>query len=115
MSEAQHHLGFGGSPDSPDQVLAALHAHHRIADLALALGMSTDAGRSYLGDALELRYRLPKTWDTVACPEGSTGWVSRLGPDGPHTSTTEGRGPCASDGHPLFMWSVPPGHSSGVC
>jgi hypothetical protein len=119
MSEAQHHPGPGDesaeSPDSPDQVLAALHSHHQvvstaeigklqlaiqwatihpvesithgaatvdgtegelaiagagaplvaefcIADLALALGMSTDAGRTYLGDALELRYRLPKLW-----------------------------------------------------
>ena len=25
-------------------------------------GMSTDAGRTYLGDAVELRYRLPKLW-----------------------------------------------------
>jgi hypothetical protein len=119
MSEAQHHPGpgdeSGESPDSLDQVLAALHSHHQVAtqvevgklklaiqwasihpvesithgaatvdgtegelaiagagaplvaefcvaDLALALGMSTDAGRTYLGDALELRYRLPKLW-----------------------------------------------------
>src|ERR1700748_129317 len=121
MSEAQHHPGFGDqpgeSPDSPDLVLAALHAHHPvatqveidklqlsikwaimhpvesithaatvdgtegelaiaglgaplvaefcIADLALALGMSTDAGRAYLGDAIEVRYRLPRLWAVV--------------------------------------------------
>ena len=41
---------------------APLVAEFCIADLALALDMSTDAGRNYLGDALELRYRLPKTW-----------------------------------------------------
>jgi hypothetical protein len=115
MSEAQHTTSRGESPDSPDQVLAALHSHHQVvstaeigklqlavqwavihpvesihhgaatvdgtegelaiagpgaplvaefcvADLALALGMSTDAGRTYLGDAVELRYRLPKLW-----------------------------------------------------
>jgi hypothetical protein len=114
MTTSQHHPETGESPDSSDQVLAALHARHLvatqveveklalavrwavmnpvesidsaatvdgtegelaiagegaplvaefcIADLALALGLSTDAGRSYLGAALELRYRLPKLW-----------------------------------------------------
>ena len=118
MTTGQHRPGSGESPDSPDQVLAALHAHHLsanqaeveklklavavggdaprrvastraatvdgsegelaiagpgaplvaefcVADLALALGMSTDAGRTYLGDAVELRYRLPRIWDAV--------------------------------------------------
>jgi len=41
---------------------APLVAEFCVADLALALGMSTDAGRTYLGDAIELRYRLPKLW-----------------------------------------------------
>ncbi|GAA4756737.1 hypothetical protein GCM10023350_47940 [Nocardioides endophyticus] len=44
---------------------APLVAEFCVADLALALGMSTDAGRTYLGDALELRYRLPKLWAVV--------------------------------------------------
>jgi len=44
---------------------APLVAEFCIGDLALALGMSTDAGRTYLGDALELRYRLPKMWTAV--------------------------------------------------
>ena len=44
---------------------APLVAEFCIADLALALGMSTDAGRTYLGDALELRHRLPKLWHAV--------------------------------------------------
>ena len=41
---------------------APLVAEFCVADLALALGMSSDAGRTYLGDAVELRYRLPKLW-----------------------------------------------------
>jgi hypothetical protein len=36
-----------------------------IAELAAALGMSTDAGKSLLGHALELRHRLPRVWDRV--------------------------------------------------
>ncbi|GAA4718791.1 HNH endonuclease signature motif containing protein [Nocardioides conyzicola] len=117
MSEGQNTTGTGESYDSPDQVLAALHANHQVlataevdrlhlavawavmnpadtiddaatvdgtqgelavagpgaplvaefcvGDLALALGMSTDAGRTYLGDAVEIRYRLPKIWAAV--------------------------------------------------
>ena len=44
---------------------APLVAEFCVADLALALGMSTDAGRTYLGDAVEIRYRLPKLWAAV--------------------------------------------------
>jgi hypothetical protein len=44
---------------------APLVAEFCVADLALALGMSTDAGRTYLGDAIEIRYRLPKIWKAV--------------------------------------------------
>ena len=44
---------------------APLVAEFCVADLALALGMSTDAGRTYLGDAIEIRYRLPKLWAVV--------------------------------------------------
>ncbi len=33
-----------------------------IAEFALAIGQSTDAGRGYLGDAVELCHRLPRTW-----------------------------------------------------
>jgi hypothetical protein len=115
MSAGHINQTSGESYDSPDQVLAALHAEHQVAcaaeirklqfairwaiihpvesinhgaatvegtegelaiagpgaplvaefcvaDLALALGMSTDAGRLYMGDAIELHYRLPKLW-----------------------------------------------------
>src|SRR5689334_7950876 len=44
---------------------APLVAEFCIGDLALALGMSTDAGRTYLGDALEIRHRLPQLWTAV--------------------------------------------------
>src|SRR6478735_11245736 len=44
---------------------APLVAEFCVAELALVLGLSTDAGRNYLGDAVELRYRLPKLWVQV--------------------------------------------------
>ena len=40
-----------------------------IAEFALAIGVSTDSGRLYLGDAVELAYRLPRTWAKVTAGE----------------------------------------------
>jgi hypothetical protein len=40
-------------------------AEFAIADYALAAGMSTDAGRAFLGDAVETRHRLPRLWSRV--------------------------------------------------
>lgn len=40
-------------------------AEFAIADFALTLGLSTDAGRTLIGDALELCHRLPLLWDRV--------------------------------------------------
>ncbi len=44
---------------------APLVAEFCIADFALALAMSTDAGRTYLGDAVEVHHRLPRLWARV--------------------------------------------------
>ena len=54
-------------PGTEDTVLIAgpgapLVAEFCIPELALALGLSPDGGRHYLGDSLELRYRLPRLW-----------------------------------------------------
>ncbi|WP_345524339.1 DUF222 domain-containing protein, partial [Nocardioides conyzicola] len=44
-------------------------AEFAIADFALTAGMSTDAGRHYLGDALETCHRLPRLWARVIAGE----------------------------------------------
>ena len=44
---------------------APLVAEFAIAEFAAALGMSTDAGRSLIAGAVELKYRLPKVWTRV--------------------------------------------------
>src|SRR3954452_10668103 len=44
---------------------APLVAEFAVAELAIALGVSTDAARGFLGEAMELRYRLPKLWSRV--------------------------------------------------
>ena len=47
-----------------------------VAEFALAIGMSTDAGRRYLGDAVELAHRLPRTWARVLSGEVAV-WKAR--------------------------------------
>ena len=44
---------------------APLVAEFAVAELAAALGLSTEAGRGYLAEAVELRYRLPRVWSRV--------------------------------------------------
>src|SRR3954470_3273945 len=44
---------------------APLVAEFAVAELAVALRVSTDAGRAFLGLAMELRYRLPRVWKRV--------------------------------------------------
>src|SRR3954451_17049554 len=55
---------------------APLVAEFCVAELALVLQMYTDAGRAYLGDAVELRYRLPKLWAVVTAG-GVPVWKAR--------------------------------------
>ena len=40
-------------------------AEFSIPEFAAAVGLSTEAGKRYLGEALELRYRLPRLWRRV--------------------------------------------------
>ena len=47
------------------------------ADLAAALGISHDAARQLLADALELAYRLPRLWDLVQAGRVPV-WRARL-------------------------------------
>src|SRR5919107_4219043 len=44
---------------------APLVAEFAVAEFAAAVGMPTEAGKAYLGEALELRHRLPQTWARV--------------------------------------------------
>src|SRR6188472_3656720 len=44
---------------------APLVAEFCVAGFAAAVGLPTETGKAYLGEALELRHRLPKTWARV--------------------------------------------------
>ena len=51
-------------------------AEFSVTEFAAALGMSTDAGKRYVGHALELRYRLPRVWKRVM-NGGLRPWLAR--------------------------------------
>ena len=55
---------------------APLVAEFSVTEFAAALGLSTDAGKRYVGHALELRYRLPRVWKRVMSG-GLRPWLAR--------------------------------------
>ncbi len=55
---------------------APLVAEFSVAEFAAAVGIGTEAGKYYLGHALELRYRLPKLWARVVSGELAA-WKAR--------------------------------------
>src|SRR5688572_20019032 len=44
---------------------APLIAEFSVTEFAAAVGLPTEAGKAYLGEAVELRYRLPRLWTRV--------------------------------------------------
>src|SRR5688500_14291471 len=44
---------------------APLIAEFSVTEFAAAIGLPTEAGKAYLGEAVELRYRLPRLWTRV--------------------------------------------------
>ena len=55
---------------------APLIAEFSITEFAVAVGLSTEAGKAYLGEAVELRYRLPRVWKRVAAGD-LVAWKAR--------------------------------------
>ena len=56
---------FGDTPVPVAGEGAPLVAEFCVAEFAAAVGLPTETGKAYLGEALELRHRLPKTWARV--------------------------------------------------
>ena len=56
---------FGDTPVPVAGPGAPLVAEFCVAEFAAAVGLPTETGKAYLGEALELRHRLPKTWARV--------------------------------------------------
>ena len=55
---------------------APLVAEFCVAEFALAVGLSTDAGGSFVGEAVELRHRLPRVWRRLVCGD-LVAWKAR--------------------------------------
>ena len=93
---------------------APLVAEFCIAEFALAIGVSTDAGRALIGEALELKYRLRRLWTRVrtgdlpawkARRRGS--WRSRSEPATPPSPTRETQPPWSPPDQPPAMPAPP--------
>src|SRR4051812_649874 len=56
---------FGDTPVPLAGPGAPLVAEFCVAEFAAAVGLPTETGKAYLGEALELRHRLPKIWARV--------------------------------------------------
>src|SRR6188472_3521081 len=56
---------FGDTPVPVAGPGAPLIAEFCVAEFAAAVGLPTETGKAYLGEALELRHRLPRTWARV--------------------------------------------------
>jgi hypothetical protein len=69
--------GFGQTDLALAGAGAPTVAEYAISELAAALGVSTEAGKRFLGEALELRYRLPRLWTRV-CSGDLPAWKARL-------------------------------------
>src|SRR5262245_377783 len=52
-------------------------AEYAVAEFAAAIGLSTEAGKHYLGECLELCYRLPRLWARVHAGDPAA-WRARL-------------------------------------
>src|SRR6187431_2704681 len=56
---------YGDTPVPVAGPGAPLVAEFAVAEFAAAVGLPTETGKAYLGEALELRHRLPRTWARV--------------------------------------------------
>ena len=67
IEEAASHYerSFGDEPIPVAGPGTPLVAEFSIAEFAAAVGLPTEVGKSYVGEALELRHRLPQVWSRV--------------------------------------------------
>ena len=66
ITDAATYADFGGDTGMPVAGPGApLVSEFSIVEFAAAIGLPTEAGKAYLGEAVELRYRLPKLWARV--------------------------------------------------
>src|SRR3954447_24962022 len=69
--------GYGETEMALARPGAPTVAEYAIPELTAALGLSTEAGKRFLGECLELRYRLPRLWARVISGDLDP-WKARL-------------------------------------
>src|SRR3954449_8780438 len=67
---------FGDTPVPVAGPGAPLVAEFCVAEFAAAVGLPTETGKAYLGEAVELRHRLPRIWARVVAGD-LTAWRAR--------------------------------------
>ena len=75
-AETIHLRSFGDTGIPVAGPGAPLVAEFSVAEFAAAIGLPTEAGKRYLGQAVEIRYRLPKLWKRVVAGD-LPGWKAR--------------------------------------
>src|SRR4029079_4801883 len=71
---------FGDTPVPDAGPGAPLVAEFCVAEFAAAIGLPTETGKAHLGEALELRHRLPKTWARVRAGDLAAWRGGRIAP-----------------------------------
>jgi hypothetical protein len=69
--------GFGQSDLALAGEGAPRIAEYAVPEFAASVGLSTEAGKRFLGDCLELRYRLPRLWARLVAGD-LVAWKARL-------------------------------------
>ena len=77
ITDAATYTDFGGDTGMPVAGPGApLVSEFSIVEFAAAIGLPTEAGKAYLGEAVELRYRLPRLWARVVAGD-LVAWKAR--------------------------------------
>ena len=85
-AETIHLRSFGDTAIPVAGPGAPLVAEFSIAEYAAAIGLPTEAGKRYLGHALELRYRLPRLWKRVIAGDLAAWKARRIADQTTHLS-----------------------------
>ena len=118
---------FGDTPVPVAGPGAPLVAEFWVAEFAAAVGLPTETGKAYLGEALELRHRLPQTWArvrsgdlaawrarriaraTIGLSRRGGGVRGRPGRAGSRTGSAPAGGPAGRGGHRAGSCPTRPG------
>ena len=86
-----HLRGFGDTGIAVAGPGAPLVAEFSVAEFAAAIGLPSEAGKRYVGQAVELRYRLPGLWRRVTSGDLAAWRARRVAEQTTHLSAEAAR------------------------